>query len=210
MNKSALTQPILRDNPIMVQVLGLCSALAVTQSLLPALIMSISVITVLGFSSFVISLLRQVMPHSIRLILEMTIIASMVIIVDEVIKTVAPEVSRMLSVFVGLIITNCIVLGRAESYALHKPPAQSVLDALGNGLGYALILCTVAAVRELLAQGTVLQYPVLVTTAKGGEYHANEFMLLPASAFFIIGVLVWIIRAVARRNMTGAGESRDG
>lgn len=190
-----LTRPIFENNPISVQILGLCSALAITQSLLPALIMAAAVICILAFSNVVISLLRHIMPSSIRLILEMTVIASAVIVVDEVIKTFAPQMSQVLSVFVGLIVTNCIILGRAESFASIHHPGLSLLDGIGNGIGYSLLIIFVATVRELFGRGTLLGETLLTPISSGGWYLENQFMALPASAFFILGVLTWIIKS---------------
>lgn len=193
-----LLHPLVDDNPITVQVLGLCSALAVSSALRPALIMAASVIAVMVFSSVVISLLRTLMPRSIRLILEVTIIASAVAVVDEVLKTFAPDVSAVLSVFVGLIITNCIILGRTEAFALHHGPLASVADALGNGAGYAGILLLVGAARELLGSGTLLEQPVLPLVKDGGWYLPNEMMLYAPSAFFLIAAIVWGLRSLRR------------
>ena len=191
-----LTNPLLNDNPITVQILGLCSALAVSRTLEPALIIAASVIVVLAFSNVAISFLRRFMPRSIRLILEVTIIASAVIVVDEFLKAFAPGVSEVLSVFVGLIITNCIILGRAEAFAMHNPVGASLADALGNGFGYAAILLFVASVRELLGTGTLLGYSVLPLVKNGGWYASNDAMLYAPSAFFIIGFVIWGIRSM--------------
>lgn len=191
-----LTRPIISDNPVSVQILGLCSALAVTQSLMPALIMSIAVILVLGGSGFIISLLRRWFPDSIRLILEITIIASFVIIADEIIKTFMPEISRVLTVFVSLIVTNCIVLGRAETFARSHSPGISFLDGIGNGIGYSLILIMVGSVRELVGQGSLLDISILPLVSEGGWYLENQFMTQPASAFFVIGIFIWVIRSM--------------
>jgi len=193
--------PLIDNNPITVQILGLCSALAVSSSLVPALIMSVAVILVLAFSNVAVSLLRKLMPQSIRLILEMTLIASAVIVVDEILKAFAPEVSRMLSVFVGLIITNCIILSRAEVFAMHNTVGASFLDGVGNGLGYSVILILVATCRELLSTGSVLNYELLPLVANGGWYEGNQLMLLAPSAFFIIGLLIWAIRAYRQEQI---------
>jgi Na+-transporting NADH:ubiquinone oxidoreductase subunit D len=186
-----ILDPILDNNPIAVQILGVCSALAVTTSVLPSLIMSISVISVLVFSNLATSLLRHVMPHSIRLIIEVTVIASAVIIVDQVLRAFAPEVAQILSVFVGLIITNCIILGRAEGFAIRNGVVASVADGLGNGIGYSVVLITVAGIRELIGAGSLLGYPILPTTSEGGWFEPNQLMLLAPSAFFVIGLLIW-------------------
>ena len=193
--RKTFLDPLINTNPITVQILGLCSALAVTSSLLPALIMSAAVISVLVFSNVAVSLMRTVIPRSIRLILQMTLIASAVIIVDEILKAFAPDVSRILSVFVGLIITNCVVLSRVETFAMQNDVRSSLLDGIGNGLGYSLILIPVASVREIFGSGTLLGYPVLPLVSDGGWYTPNELFLLAPSAFFIIGLLIWWIRS---------------
>lgn len=195
-----LTHPLVNENPITVQILGLCSALAVSRSLEPALIMAAAVVFVLVLSNLTISLLRRVLPQSIRLILEMTIIASAVIVIDEFIKAYAPETSAILSVFVGLIITNCIILGRAEAFAIHHGPLDSIADALGNGIGYAAILVSVAAVRELTGAGALLDVQVLPLIEAGGWYRPNQLMLYAPSAFFLIGFLIWGVRSIRREQ----------
>lgn len=194
-----LSRPLLTDNPVTVQVLGLCSALAVSSSLRPALIMAMSVIAVMLFSSVSVSLLRQIMPRSIRLILEVTLIASAVVVVDEVLKVVAPDIAYVLSVFIGLIITNCIVLGRVEAFALHNPIGASFLDALGNAMGYALVLLLIAALREFFGAGSLFGTALLPDS-----YPRNEMMQYAPSAFFLLGLIVWgghawQQRATARR-----------
>jgi Na+-transporting NADH:ubiquinone oxidoreductase subunit D len=194
-SRRILLDPLVDANPITLQVLGLCSALAVTSALLPALIMSAAVTAVVAFANVAVSLLRHVMPRSIRLIIEMTLIASAVIVVDELLKAFAPGVSAVLSVFVGLIITNCIVLGRVESYAMHHGIRASFLDGIGNGLGYSWIMLLVGAVRELAGSGSLLGYTVLPARAAGGWFEPNQLMLLTPSAFFILGVLIWVIRS---------------
>jgi Na+-transporting NADH:ubiquinone oxidoreductase subunit D len=195
-----LFDPIVDNNPIAVQTLGVCSALAVTTSVLPALIMSVSVIAVLVFSNLAMSLLRHMMPHSVRLIIEVTVIASAVIIVDQVLRAFVPDIAEVLSVFVGLIITNCIILGRAEAFALRNGPLASIADGLGNGLGYAAVLITVAAIRELLGAGTLLGRQVVTTTAAGGWFEPNALMSLAPSAFFVIGLLIWAMRSLRPRQ----------
>ncbi|MCP5178303.1 MAG: NADH:ubiquinone reductase (Na(+)-transporting) subunit D [Pseudomonadales bacterium] len=199
-----LLDPILHENPVTVQILGLCSALAVSRTLEPALIMAAAVTAVLVYSNLVISLLRHVLPGSVRLILEMTIIASGVIVVDEVLKTYAPAIAETLTVFVGLIITNCIVLGRAESFALRNGPLHSIADAVGNGIGYSLILLTVAAIRELVGTGSLFGVTLLPTLDAGGWYRPNHLMLYAPSAFFLIGFLIWGLRALAARHVATA------
>ncbi len=209
MLRKYLTDPLIDENPVTVQILGLCSALAVSRSLEPALIMAASVIVVLVFANVAVSLLRHIMPRSIRLILEVTLIASAVIVVDEVLKTYAPQISEVLSVFVGLIITNCIILGRTEAFAMHHGPLPSLMDALGNGFGYALILLGVAAVRELLGAGTLLDHQVFALAEQGGWYRPNEMMLYAPSAFFIIGFLIWGIRSWRTQLVEGPDYQED-
>jgi Na+-transporting NADH:ubiquinone oxidoreductase subunit D len=189
-----LVEPIVDNNPITLQILGICSALAVTTKLAPAITMSIALTAVIVGASVIISLIRHHMPSSIRIIIQMTIIASLVIVVDQVLQAFAYELSKQLSVFVGLIITNCIVLGRAEAFASKNPPWPSFLDALGHGLGYSVILITVAAIRELLGSGTLLGVQVLPLLEDGGWYEPNGLMLLAPGAFFIIGLMIWGIR----------------
>jgi Na+-transporting NADH:ubiquinone oxidoreductase subunit D len=192
--KKILLDPLIDNNPITLQILGICSALAVTTKLAPALIMALAVIVVLSISNISISFIRKHIPDSIRLIVQMIIIASMVIIVDQILKAYAYELSKQLSVFIGLIITNCIVMGRAEAFAMHNPPVASFLDGLGHALGYSLILILVAVIRELLGSGTLLGYTILPLINDGGWYQPNGLMLLAPGAFFIIGLLIWAIR----------------
>ena len=187
--------PLIDRNPVTLQVLGVCSALAITNSVMTAVIMTISTTAVLVFSNVSISLIRRFIPNSVRIIIEMTIIATGVIVVDQVLKAFLPDLARTLSVFVGLIVTNCIVLGRAEAFAVKNGPKASLLDALGNGLGYGLVLLIVATVRETLGAGTWLGIRVLPLVADGGWYAPNQMMLLAPSAFFIIGALIWVIRS---------------
>ncbi|OFE11480.1 NADH:ubiquinone reductase (Na(+)-transporting) subunit D [Pseudohongiella acticola] len=194
MNKTILIKPIFADNPIALQILGVCSALAVTTSLQVTLVMCIALTTVTAFSNLFISTLRNRMPSSIRIIIQMTIIASLVILVDQVLKAFAYEISKQLSVFVGLIITNCIVMGRAEAFAMKNPPIPSFLDGIGNGLGYSVVLIVVGTLRELFGSGTLLGITILPTVANGGWYQPNGLMLLAPSAFFIIGFFIWILR----------------
>ena len=193
--KKLLIDPMVDNNPITLQVLGICSALAVTSSMKVSLVMAIAVILVTGFSSMFISMLRSQIPSSVRIIVQMVIIASLVIIVDQVLKAYAYEISKTLSVFVGLIITNCIVMGRAEAFAMKNPPVASFLDGVGNGLGYGLILMLVAFVRELFGSGSLFGVTVFETVNNGGWYVPNGLLLLPPSAFFIIGLLVWLFRS---------------
>ncbi len=192
--KEILVDPLVKNNPITLQVLGICSALAVTSSLNTAIIMSLALTTVTAFSSMFISMIRSQIPSSIRIIAQMVIIASLVIITDQVLKAYAYDVSKQLSVFVGLIITNCIVMGRAEAYAMSNPPVASFVDGVGNGMGYSLLLLTVGFFRELFGAGSLFGIPVLPLTTDGGWYQPNGLLLLPPSAFFIIGFIIWGIR----------------
>ncbi|WP_201582728.1 NADH:ubiquinone reductase (Na(+)-transporting) subunit D [Psychrobacter immobilis] len=192
--KSILTSPIFDNNPIALQILGICSALAVTTSMSNALVMCVALTLVTAFSSFFISIIRKQIPSSIRIIVQMTIIASLVILVDQVLKAVAYDVSKGLSVFVGLIITNCIVMGRAEAFAMSNPPVPSFLDGIGNGLGYSAVLLFVATIRELLGAGTWFGITILQPVTDGGWYIPNGLLLLPPSAFFIIGLFIAIVR----------------
>jgi len=193
--RKVLIDPLVDSNPVTLQVLGICSALAVTTSLLPALLMCVALTSVTALSTATISSIRNRIPNNIRIIVHMTIIASFVIVVDQVLRAYAFETSKQLSVFVGLIITNCIVLGRAEAFAMKNSPGLSFLDGLGNGLGYSAILISVATIRELFGGGTLLGYRILPLVSEGGWYEANGLMLLPPSAFFIIGLLIWAIRS---------------
>jgi len=192
------------NNPVTLQVLGICSALAVTTSLLPALLMCVALISVATLATGTISSIRRHIPNNIRIIVQMTIIASFVILVDQILRAYAFETSKQLSVFVGLIITNCIILGRAEAFAMKNGVAMSMLDGLGNGLGYSVILIAVATFRELFGAGTLLGYEVLPLVSNGGWYQANGLMLLPPSAFFIIGLLIWGIRSWKPRQIERA------
>ncbi len=193
--RKVLIDPLVDNNPVTLQVLGICSALAVTTSLMPALLMCLALTSVAALSTAAISSIRNFIPNNIRIIVHMTIIASFVIVVDQLLRAYAFETSKQLSVFVGLIITNCIVLGRAEAFAMKNGVGMSFLDGLGNGLGYSAILIVVAVLRELLGAGTLLDYPILPLVSDGGWYEANGLMLLPPSAFFIIGLLIWAIRS---------------
>jgi Na+-transporting NADH:ubiquinone oxidoreductase subunit D len=190
-----LVDPLVDNNPVTLQVLGICSALAVTTSLLPALLMCVALTSVLTLSNAAISSIRQRIPNNIRIIVHMTIIATLVIMTDQLLRAYAFETSKQLSVFVGLIITNCIVLGRAEAFAMKNGVGLSLLDGLGNGLGYSAILLIVATIRELFGGGTLLGYRILPLVSDGGWYEANGMMLLPPSAFFIIGLLIWAVRS---------------
>ncbi len=193
--KKVVFDPLVDNNPITLQILGICSALAVTTTLAASLLMAVALTTVVACSNASISLIRNHVPSSIRIIVQMTIIASLVIVVDQLLKAFAYDVAKSLSVFVGLIITNCIVLGRAEAFAMKNPPMISMLDGLGNGLGYSLVLVIVGTVRELFGSGTLLGYTILPSVNDGGWYYTNGMMLLPPSAFFIIGLMIWAIRS---------------
>ncbi|QEW06501.1 NADH:ubiquinone reductase (Na(+)-transporting) subunit D [Nitrincola iocasae] len=192
--KEIILTPIFKNNPIALQVLGVCSALAVTTNMNNAVVMTLAVMMVTAFSNLFISLIRSQIPSNIRIIVQMTIIASLVIVVDQVLKAVAYDVSKQLSVFVGLIITNCIVLGRAEAFAMKNPPLPSFIDGLGNGLGYGFVLLFVAFFRELLGAGSLFGFEILPLVTNGGWYNSNGLFLLPPSAFFLIGILIWVIR----------------
>ena len=192
--KKVLTEPLVNENPITLQVLGICSALAVTSQMSTSLIMAVALTAVTACSSASISLIRHHIPGSIRIIVQMTIIATLVIVVDQILKAFAYEISKQLSVFVGLIITNCIVMGRAEAYAMKNPPFESFIDGIGNGLGYSLILIIVAFFRELFGSGKLLGIEIFQLTKDGGWYDPNGLMLLPPSAFFIIGMIIWVFR----------------
>jgi Na+-transporting NADH:ubiquinone oxidoreductase subunit D len=192
--KKTLFDPVFNNNPIALQVLGVCSALAVTTKLETALVMSAAVVFVTSFSGLFVSLIRNSIPSSIRIIVQMIIIASMVIVTDQLLKAFLYEVSKGLSVYVGLIITNCIVMGRAEGYAMKNTPVMSFLDGIGNGLGYAFILIAVAFFRELIGSGKLMGFTVLKTIGEGGWYQPNGLALLSPSAFFLIGFIIWGIR----------------
>ncbi|MBT6798224.1 MAG: NADH:ubiquinone reductase (Na(+)-transporting) subunit D [Porticoccaceae bacterium] len=192
--KDTLLEPVVANNPIALQILGICSALAVTSSMKVAFVMCLALTIVTAFSNFFVSLIRHHIPGSIRIIVQMTIIASLVIVVDQVLKAVAYDISKQLSVFVGLIITNCIVMGRAEAFAMKNPPIPSFLDGIGNGLGYSAILMLVAFVRELFGAGKLWGYEIFTPISDGGWYVPNGMMLMPPSAFFLIGILIWVLR----------------
>ena len=192
--KGLLLSPMLDNNPIALQILGICSALAVTTKLETAVVMAIAVIFVTAFSSFFISAIRNFIPNSIRIIVQMAIIASLVIVVDQLLRAYAYDISKQLSVFVGLIITNCIVMGRAEAFAMKEGPVDSFIDGIGNGLGYGAILIVVAFLRELVGSGKLFGMTVFETVNNGGWYQANGLFLLAPSAFFIIGFVIWLLR----------------
>jgi len=202
--KSVLFDPIFVNNPIGLQILGICSALAVTSKLSVALVMCLAVTSVVAFSNLSISLIRNHIPSSIRIIVQMVIIASLVIVVDQFLKAFAFEISKTLSVFVGLIITNCIVMGRAEAFAMKNGPGLSFLDGIGNGLGYSLILMVVAFFRELLGTGKLFGQTIIPVANEGGWYIPNGLMLLPPSAFFVIGLLIWLVRSIKKEQVEPA------
>jgi len=192
--QEALVDPLFNENPIALQVLGICSALAVTTRMDTSLVMSIAVICVLTLSNVFVSLLRNSIPTNIRIIVQLTIIASLVIVTDQILKAYLWDISKQLSVFVGLIITNCIIMGRAEAYAMANPPGMSLVDGIGNGLGYALILMITAFLRELFGSGSLFGKQVLPLVSDGGWYNPNGMMLYSPAAFFIIGFLIWGLR----------------
>lgn len=193
--KELLFDPIVKNNPIALQVLGICSALAVTSQLKQALIMGVAVALVTGVSSMMVSLIRNTIPNSIRIIVQMTVIASAVIVADQILKAFVYDVSKQMSVYIGLIITNCIVMGRTEGFAMKNTPFASFLDGVGNGLGYAVLLILVGIVRELFGSGKLLGFSILPLTTEGGWYQSNGLLLLPPSAFFIIGLIIWGLRS---------------
>lgn len=193
--KKVVLDPLVDNNPVTLQILGICPALAVTTSLSTALTMAIALTVVVAFSNVFVSMIRHHMPSNIRIIVQMTIIASLVILVDESLKAFAYDLSKRMSVFVGLIITNCIVLGRAEAFASKNPPGMSFYDGIGSGLGFGLVLVLVGATRELFGSGTLLGLQVLTPVTEGGWYYPMGLMLLAPSAFFIIGLLIWAVRS---------------
>ena len=195
-NREFLLDPLINSNPIAVQVLGVCSALAVTGKVETALVMSVALTVVTGLSNFFVSLLRNHIPASVRIIVQLTIIASLVIVTDQVLRAFLYETSQQLSVYVGLIITNCIVMGRAEAFAMQNPPLASLIDGIGNGLGYSMILIGVGVVREIFGTGKVLGISVMTLQSEGGWYNPNGLMVLPPAAFFLIGLGIWIMRTM--------------
>ncbi|MDF1764309.1 MAG: NADH:ubiquinone reductase (Na(+)-transporting) subunit D [Oleibacter sp.] len=202
--KRVLTEPLFSQNPIAVQILGVCSALAVTTSLQVTLVMCLALTSVTAFSNFGIALIRNHIPNNIRIIVQMIIIASLVIVVDQVLKAFAYEISKQLSVFVGLIITNCIVMGRAEAFAMKNGPVLSFFDGIGNGLGYSVVLISVATIRELFGAGKLFGFEILPLVTDGGWYQSNGLLLLPPSAFFIIAGFIWILRTVKKEQVEKA------
>ena len=200
-NRTVLKDPLSDNNPITIQVLGICSALAVTTQVKPSLVMGIAVIFVLVFSNLIISLMRNLIPNNVRIIVQMTVVASLVVVVDQVLKAYAYDVSRQLSVFVALIITNCIIMGRLEAFAMTNKPWPSVLDALGNGLGYALVILAVGFCRELFGSGKIFGLQVVPQALYNAGYVDNGLMVLAPGAFILMGLLIW-----AQRRMSGYAE----
>lgn len=194
-NKAALFNPLSKDNPVIVQVLGICSCLAVTAKLEPAIVMGISVTAVTAFSNVIISLIRNTIPNSIRIIVQLVVVAALVIIVDQFLKAYNYEVSKQLSVFIGLIITNCILMGRLEAFALSNKPWPAFLDGVGNGIGYAIILIIVAAVRELLGSGTLLGCQIIPQALYDAGYQNNGLMILPPMALITVACIIWVHRS---------------
>ncbi|MCH2185562.1 NADH:ubiquinone reductase (Na(+)-transporting) subunit D [Myxococcota bacterium] len=195
-DRETLLDPLINNNPIALQVLGLCSALAVTTKMETAFVMSLAVVAVTALSNLSISLIRNYIPSSIRIIVQLTIIASLVIVTDQVLKAFVFDISKQLSVFVGLIITNCIIMGRAEAFAMQNPPLPSFIDGVGNGLGYGLVLMLVAFMRELFGSGKIFGLSVLPLVTEGGWYQPNGMMLLAPGAFFLIGIFIWVVRSI--------------
>lgn len=194
-NRKLVFLPLNKNNPITVQVLGICSALAVTVQLEPALVMALSVTVVTGFSNLIISMLRNTIPPRIRIIVQLVVVAALVILVDQVLKAFAYNVSKQLSVFVGLIITNCIVMGRLEAFAMANKPWPSFMDGIGNGLGYGVILVMVAFIRELFGSGTILSYPVIPAAFYEAGYVNNGLFILPPMALIVVGLIIWVQKA---------------
>lgn len=192
--KKALFDPLINNNPIALQILGICSALAVTTKMEKALVMAVAVTVVTGFSSFFVSLIRNKIPSSIRIIVQMTVIASLVIVTDQILKAFVYDVAKEMSVFIGLIITNCIVMGRAEGFAMKNSPVISFFDGIGNGLGYSLVLIFVAFFREVFGTGKIMGLTVFQPINEGGWYQPNGLALLAPSAFFLIGLFIWGLR----------------
>ena len=193
--REVLLNPIFNDNPIAVQILGICSALAVTTNLYPTLLMCLALTSVRCLSNLFVSIIRNHIPTNVRMIVQITLIASLVVLVDEILKAYDYETSKTIGVFVALIVTNCIVMGRAEAYAMQNGPWLSFLDGLGNGLGYSLILIIVATIRELFGSGTLFGYEILILTKNGGWYLGNNYMVLSSSSFILIGLFIWLLRS---------------
>ncbi|MBQ9371067.1 MAG: NADH:ubiquinone reductase (Na(+)-transporting) subunit D [Thermoguttaceae bacterium] len=197
--KKNLLEPLFNNNPVFVQILGICSALAVTTSLRSAVTMALAVTFVTAFSNVGVSLIRKAIPGSIRMIVEMVIIATLVILVDQLIKAFSYDLSKQLSVYVGLIITNCIVMGRAEAFAIKNGPCESLMDGIGNGLGYGLVLIVVAFFRELFGFGKIFGFVVFKTVQNGGWYVPNGLMVTAPAAFFLIGGIIWILKTYNKK-----------
>ena len=202
--KEVLLNPVFANNPIALQILGICSALAVTSNLNTAMVMSIALTLVTAFSNLFISMIRLHIPSSIRMIVQMVIIASLVILVDQVLRAYAFNIAKQLSVFVGLIITNCIVMGRAEGFAMQNPPLLSFLDGIGNGLGYSAMLILLGVIRELFGAGKLFGIDIIPLTKDGGWYEPNGLLLLPPSAFFLIGLIIWVLRQWRKKKVEPA------
>lgn len=200
-----LLDPLIANNPIMIQVLGICSSLAVTSSMKTAFVMSLAVISVCALSNLFVSMTRHYIPSSVRIIAQMTVIASLVILVDQILRGFAYDLSKQLSVYVGLIITNCIVMGRTEGFALKYPPLPSFIDGIGNGLGYALVLCSIATIREILGSGSWFGLTLLETVNNGGWYVPCGLLIMPPSGFFLIGLMIWFTK-VFRKDLIEAPE----
>lgn len=201
-NRRLLTNPLDEDNPITVQVLGICSALAVTTQVVPAFVMTLAVIFVLVFSNLIVSLIRNTIPSSVRIIVQLTIVATLVILVDQVLKAFMYDVSKQLSVFVGLIITNCIIMGRLEAFAMGNKPWPSILDGFGNGLGYGAILIIVSIFRELLGSGSLVGFQIVPEAAYDAGYVNNGMMVIPAGALFVVGLIIWVQRSLNKQYET--------
>jgi len=200
-NKKIFIEPLFKNNPVTVLVLGICSALAVTVKLEPALVMALSVTVVTGFSSMIVSLIRNTIPNRIRIIVQLVVVAMLVILVDQLLKAYAYDVSKQLSVFVGLIITNCIIMGRIEAFALANKPIPSLIDGLANGLGYGIILVVVAFFRELLGSGTLMGYQIIpnaIYFKNGGFYENNGLLILPPAALILVGLFIWVQRSISK------------
>lgn len=203
--KEVLIDPLIANNPVMVQILGICSSLAVTSSMKTAFVMGISVTFVCAFSNLFVSLIRNYIPSSVRIIAQMAVIASLVIVVDQVLRAFAYDLSKQLSVYVGLIITNCIVMGRTEGFALKFPPKMSFVDGIGNGLGYALVLCIIATIREIFGSGSWFGLTIFETVNNGGWYVPCGLLVMPPCGFFLVGLLIWLVK-VFRKDLQDQPE----
>lgn len=199
--KQVLFAPLFANNPIALQILGVCSALAVTSKMETTIVMCLALTAVCAFSNLFISIIRNHIPSSVRIIVQMTVIASLVIVVDQILKAYAYDIAKQLSVFVGLIITNCIVMGRAEAYAMKSPPMISFVDGIGNGLGYSVVLIVVGVIRELFGSGSLFGIEILPLISNGGWYQPMGLLLMPPSAFFIIGLFIWVLRTYRKEQI---------